>query len=140
MFSNIIWQVECVIISQLLSNMRKQVNRLSNFGFTATYIGKKDCNIDDVTRGYYQFVFGSPEILVGTDEWRGIFRHPEFSPRHKLTIIDESDAVYQWYCKNYTYKLCYLKSLTYRYLFLCSKNKIRYWPKYAAFLNPVKLN
>ena len=109
-----------MIISQLLSNMRKQVNRLSNLGFTATYIGKKNCNIDDVTRGYYQFVFDTPEILVGTDEWRGIFRHPEFSPRHKLTIIDESHAVYQWYCKNYTYILCYLKSLTYRYLFLCS--------------------
>ena len=72
----------CVIISPLLSIMKEQVNRLSNLGFTATYIGKKNCNIDDVTRGYYQFVFGTPEILVGTDEWRGIFRHPEFSPRY----------------------------------------------------------
>ena len=72
----------CVIISPLLSIMKEQVNRLSNLGFTATYIGKKNCNIDDVTRGYYQFVFGTPEILVGTDEWRGIFCHPEFSPRY----------------------------------------------------------
>ena len=72
----------CVIISPLLSIMKEQVNRLSNLGFTATFIGKKNCNIDDVTRGYYQFVFGTPEILVGTDEWRGIFRHPEFSPRY----------------------------------------------------------
>ena len=50
----------CVIISLLLSIMKEQVNRLSYVGFTATYIGKKDCNIDDVTQGYYQFVFGSP--------------------------------------------------------------------------------
>lgn len=85
----------CVVISPLLSIMKEQVNRLSGLGLKATYIGKKDCCIDDVTRGF-QFVFGNPEVLVGNDKWRGIFRHPEFSQRHKLTVIDEAHTVYQW--------------------------------------------
>ena len=91
MFSNIIWQVECVIISQLLSNMRKQVNRLSNFGFTATYIGKKDCNIDDVTRGKFWL-----EQMSG----EGSFAIPNFL-QDTNSVIDEAYTVYRWYCKNY---------------------------------------
>jgi ATP-dependent DNA helicase RecQ len=58
----------CVVISPLLSIMKEQVNRLSGLSFQATYIGKTDCCIDDVSKGYYQFVFGSPEIFVGNDE------------------------------------------------------------------------
>ncbi|XP_062606926.1 probable ATP-dependent DNA helicase RecS [Saccostrea cucullata] len=86
----------CVIVSPLLSIMKEQVNRLSGLGFRATYIGKSDCRKDDVRKGYYQFLFGSPEALVGNDEWREIFRDPEFSARHKLTVVDEAHTVYQW--------------------------------------------
>ena len=81
----------CVIISQLLSNMRKQVNRLSNFGFTATYIGKKDCNIDDVTRGKFWL-----EQMSGEES----FAIPNFL-QDTNSVIDEAYTVYGWYCKNY---------------------------------------
>ncbi|XP_056022113.1 uncharacterized protein LOC125660396 [Ostrea edulis] len=86
----------CVIISPLLSITKEQVNRLTGLGFRATYVGMSYCCKDDVSKGYYLFVFGSPEALVGNDEWRDIFRHPEFSVRHRLTVIDEVHTVYQW--------------------------------------------
>ncbi|XP_056022171.1 recQ-like DNA helicase BLM [Ostrea edulis] len=85
----------CVIISPLLSIIKEQVNRLTGLGFRATYVGMSDCCKGDLSKGYYQFVFGSPEALVGNDEWRDIFRHPEFSARHRLTVIDEAHTVYQ---------------------------------------------
>lgn len=66
--------------------MKERVKRLSSLGLKATYIGKKDCCIDDVTRGLYHFVLGNPELVVGNDKWRGIFLDPEFSQRNILMV------------------------------------------------------
>lgn len=73
--------------------MKEQVNRLSSLGLRATYTEKKDCCKDDVTRGYYQFLFENPKVLVGNDIWRRIFRHPEFSRRHKLTVMRRTQLI-----------------------------------------------
>lgn len=62
----------CIVISPLLSIMKESMYRLSTLGLRATYIEKKDCSIDDGTRGYYQYVYGNPEVLAGNDKCRGI--------------------------------------------------------------------
>lgn len=54
-----------VIVAPLLSIMKQQVEKLNKFGLSATYIGKNSEEIERIETGQYEFVFGSPERLVG---------------------------------------------------------------------------
>ena len=57
------------ILAPLNSIMTEQVERLQQLGYRATYI-RAETDRESVMNGYYQFLFSSPETLVGDPKWR----------------------------------------------------------------------
>ena len=57
--------ITVVVVSPLISIMVEQVTVLNSLGFTATYIGMDNADEKCLMDGVFQFVFGSPESIVG---------------------------------------------------------------------------
>ncbi|XP_061189774.1 uncharacterized protein LOC133197660 [Saccostrea echinata] len=85
-----------VIVAPLLSIMRKQVEKLNNFGLAATYIEKNVEENEKIEAGQYDFVFGSPERLIGERRWREMFKSEEYRRRLQLLVVDEAHTVTLW--------------------------------------------
>lgn len=51
-------------------------------------------DVERVTSGYYNFVFVSPEVLVGEAKWRDALKNPEFQKRHRLIV--EAHTIIHW--------------------------------------------
>jgi ATP-dependent DNA helicase RecQ len=86
----------CVVVAPLLSIMKEQTDRLNALGFKATYIGKDSRENLHIQSGYFQFVFGSPELLLGDAEWRNMFSSDVFRRKLRLIVVDEAHTVVQW--------------------------------------------
>ncbi|XP_062570049.1 ATP-dependent helicase wrn-1-like [Saccostrea cucullata] len=84
-----------VIIAPLISIMKEQVESLSSLGYRAVYI-EGSTDVERVASGYYNFVFGSPEVLVGETKWRDALKNPEFKKRHRLIVVDEAHTIIHW--------------------------------------------
>ncbi|KAK3099232.1 hypothetical protein FSP39_001299 [Pinctada imbricata] len=83
-----------VIIAPLVAIMKEQTERLNKFGFKATYIGRDGCEEEDILNGRFDFIFGSPEAVVGEKKWTNILS--DYGQRLKLIVVDEAHTVVQW--------------------------------------------
>jgi superfamily II DNA helicase RecQ len=83
------------VLAPLTSIMTEQVERLKRLGYRATDI-TGDTDRTAVMNGDYQFVFASPETLVGDPKWRDILKTDTFSRKHHLIVVDEAHTVVQW--------------------------------------------
>ncbi|XP_033730565.1 ATP-dependent DNA helicase RecQ-like [Pecten maximus] len=83
-----------VIVAPLVSIMKEQTDRLRNLGFKATYIGKDLAEEEYIINGEFNFVFGSPEALVGERKWRNMLT--SYGDRLKVLVVDEAHTVIQW--------------------------------------------
>jgi superfamily II DNA helicase RecQ len=54
-----------IVIAPLVSIMKEQCSKLNKLGCNATYIGKEASESDQIIRGHFEFLFGSPEQLIG---------------------------------------------------------------------------
>uniref|UniRef100_A0A8W8NL50 DNA 3'-5' helicase n=1 Tax=Magallana gigas TaxID=29159 RepID=A0A8W8NL50_MAGGI len=63
-----------VIITPLISIMSEQCKKLTALGFKATYIGKDSAETNDIINGEYDFIYASPEQLVGDMKWRDVLK------------------------------------------------------------------
>jgi len=61
-----------LVIAPLVTIMSEQCKKLENFGFHTTFIGKDVSENDSIENGMYNFVFGSPEMLVADKKWREV--------------------------------------------------------------------
>jgi superfamily II DNA helicase RecQ len=59
-----------VIITPLLSIMNEQCMKLKALGFRAPYIGKDSRETENLLTARFNFVYGSPENIVGDRKWR----------------------------------------------------------------------
>lgn len=75
--------------------MSEQIERLNKLRYRDVQISNDKDRLA-VTNGYFQFVFGSPEYLVGDDKWRDVLRSPIFTSKHHLKVVDEAHTVIQW--------------------------------------------
>ena len=57
-----------LVICPLISIMKEQTDYLCRLGFSATYIGKDSKEDDDIRMGDFDFIFSSPEAIVGNAE------------------------------------------------------------------------
>lgn len=57
-----------LVVCPLISIMKEQTNYLSELGFSATYIGKDGKENDSIKTVEYDFLFTSPEAVVGNTE------------------------------------------------------------------------
>jgi len=87
-----------VIISPLKALMHDQVAFLNDNGVPAISIGDiEDPEIvQQVQNGTYVLVFGSPECLLSTATWRGLFSAPNFKEMLIGVAIDEAHCIVQW--------------------------------------------
>ncbi len=84
----------CVlVIAPLVSIMTEQCERLSKLGFSATYIDKDEREKDDIINCQYDFLFGSPESLLG--DWRDMLKSQVWRDKLNLIVVDEAHTVLQ---------------------------------------------
>ena len=94
-----LWRLEnigicqIVTVTPLVSIMKEQCDFLMNLGFTATYIGKDDGENSGILAGQYEFVFTSPESLLGVPMWREMLSNETT----RLLVVDEAHTVLHWY-------------------------------------------
>ena len=86
-----------IVITPLISIMKEQVEILNALGFKATYIGRDDTEQASLLDGHFDFIFGSPESIVGNERWRGMIRSPVYQEKLKLLVTDEAHTVVDWY-------------------------------------------
>lgn len=85
-----------LVIAPLVTIMSEHCSKLERLGFRATYIGKDHSEMENIKRGLYDFVFGSPEILVGDVTWREVLKTQVYQEKLKLIVVDEAHTVLQW--------------------------------------------
>ena len=77
--------------------MKEQCSKLNKLGFNATYIGKDASESDRIIRGLFEFLFGSPEQLVGEVKWREMLKSDVYTENLRALVVDEAHTVIQWY-------------------------------------------
>ena len=87
-----------VVISPLRSLMEDQVQYLNSICIPAIAITDVEDPeiIQQVLNGNFLVVFGSPECLLSTALWRGIFKSENFSEMLIGVAIDEAHCITQW--------------------------------------------
>ena len=85
-----------VVVAPLLSIMKEQTERLNSLGFKATYIGRDHTDDPGIKSGKFNFVFGSPEMLLSESEWRNMFLSDVYKKQLRLIVVDEAHTVVQW--------------------------------------------
>lgn len=65
-----------LVIAPLQSIMKEQIKRLQQLGFSAMCVGDKDFYDPQLTKMEYDFIFGSPEALLGDENGASGCRHP----------------------------------------------------------------
>ena len=86
----------CVVIAPLLSIMKEQCERLNSLNFRATYIGRDHKEDKGIKNGIFNFVFASPEMLLGEAGWKQMFLTEHFRKALKLLVVDGAHTVMQW--------------------------------------------
>ena len=88
-----------VIISPLKSLMEDQSAYQNSLGISAICITDEvnDHAIQDVIEGKYSHVYTSPECLLATSTWRGLFVSKVFLENLVGVAIDEAHCISQWY-------------------------------------------
>jgi superfamily II DNA helicase RecQ len=86
-----------IVIAPLVSIMKEQCSKLNKLGFNATYIGKDASESDRIIRGLFEFLFGSPEQLVGEVKWREMLKSDVYTENLRALVVDEAHTVIQWY-------------------------------------------
>ena len=85
-----------VVISPLNLLMRDQVTALQGRGIRAFQVG---CSVEDdasIKNGECSIFFGSPELLIGRDEWRLALQELPLKDRVIAVVVDEVHTVIQW--------------------------------------------
>ncbi|KAA1097343.1 ATP-dependent DNA helicase sgs1 [Puccinia graminis f. sp. tritici] len=67
--------------------------------FTAINLTKLTFNkkvAEDVRKGFYEFVYLSPEIFMNSKLWDSVYFSSEFQQRLALVVVDEAHMIYLW--------------------------------------------
>lgn len=83
-----------LVIAPLVSIMKEQCDKLCALGLKATYIGKDTSENDMIASGHYNFIYGSPEALVGEKKWKQCLS--DLGDKLRLLVVDEAHTVIQW--------------------------------------------
>ena len=83
-----------LVLSPLNAIIEEQVAFLHKHGISAGVLGK--CALSDVLAGKMQYIFSSPEILLGKQEYRDMLKTPLFQEKLGLVAVDEAHVVVLW--------------------------------------------
>ena len=85
-----------LVVTPLKSLMRDQVAILKRKRIAAVFVGESDSSDAAVKVGKFSYVYGSPEVLVGSREWRCALQANELRERLVAVVVDEAHTVVQW--------------------------------------------
>ena len=86
-----------VVCSPLMALMKVQVDGLPNKGVSAVFLGDDNGFDEDIARGSFTFVYGSPETLVGKPMWRSVLSSDVYVSRVVAVVVNEAHTVVHWY-------------------------------------------
>ena len=92
-------QIDAFVLRELLAYMQLQVANLSARGLAACYIAgdQGDEGVKNgVTRGDYQLVFFTPEMLLDKRRWRKVLLGEVYSHLLRVFVVDEAHTVKKW--------------------------------------------
>ena len=76
-----------------------QVSSLFSKGISAAYVSEQPGNErkkEGVSKGMYQLVFFTPELIVTSKRWRKVLEGELYADRLKAVVIDEAHCVKKW--------------------------------------------
>ena len=85
-----------IVVSPLRSLMRDQVLSLQGKGTRAFQVGWCVQDDDCIKNGDCSVFFGTPEVLLGTEEWRSSLQTSPLKDRLIAIAVDEVHTVTQW--------------------------------------------
>ncbi|XP_002742228.1 bifunctional 3'-5' exonuclease/ATP-dependent helicase WRN-like [Saccoglossus kowalevskii] len=85
-----------IVLSPLLSIMEEQVLYLRAHDVTATYIGRNETEDEDIRNAKFQVLFGSPEMIIGNEKWRKVWKSDVYQTRVLAIVVDEAHTVTLW--------------------------------------------
>lgn len=85
-----------LVISPLNTIMTEQVAMLNALGLAAACVGRNVEETDGILSGKYQYIYSSPEHILGNSQWREMLRSEVFKSKVGLIVVDEAHTVVQW--------------------------------------------
>ena len=87
-----------IVISPLTSIVKDQVGFLRNLGFEVAFIGESEKLDNDIIEGNIkaQFLYGSPESMVGDIKFKDMFSQLHYRQNVAAIVCDEVHTVVHW--------------------------------------------
>ena len=87
-----------IVVSPLSSIVKDQVGYLRNLGFEVAFTGESEKLDKDIIEGNIkaQFLYGSPESLVGDIKFKGMFTQLHYRRNVVAIVCDEVHTVVHW--------------------------------------------
>ena len=85
-----------LVISPLICIMEEQVKYLNSHGIAAVMLGRNQSEDNQAKQGNFKYLYGSPELILGRQEWRKVLKSEYFQQNLALIAVDEAHLVVQW--------------------------------------------
>ena len=85
-----------IVVSPLTSNMEEQCAFMKKAGIKAVMLGSNEEDNQAVLKQEVEYVFASPELLLGDAAWRSMIKSAAKQMLIKLFAIDEAHLILQW--------------------------------------------
>ena len=85
-----------IVVSPLLEIMKEQCEYMKKAGITAAILGKDEDDDEAMLACDVQYVFASPEHLLGDAKWRTMIKSAGDNGYLNLFVIDEAHLILQW--------------------------------------------
>ena len=86
-----------IVVSPLINLMKDQVYFLRSLGISAVSLSDmKDDGIDNIEKGYFSVVYGTPEAWLKCERWRTMFTSSVYKLKLCGIAVDEAHVIKQW--------------------------------------------
>ena len=86
-----------LVVCPLKSLVDSHIRELRNRGISAASLsGEDDVDENNLFKGAYSFVFGSPESFLQNEKWRNMLRSNIYQDRTFAIVADEVHVVPKW--------------------------------------------
>ena len=85
-----------LVVCPLKSLVDSHVYELRNCGISAASLRSEDVNDNNLLKGTYSFVFGSPESFLQNKKWRNMLRSNVYQDRTFAIVTDKVHVVPKW--------------------------------------------
>lgn len=82
-----------LIVCPLKSLVDSNIRELQNRGISAASFSREDVDENNLLKGAYSFVFGSPESFLQNEKWRNMLRSDVYQDRTFAIVADEVQVI-----------------------------------------------